>query len=102
MKCATLLILLCLVAADLVLAYPLSLKSTGGKALNDATDRKDQRRAQEAVWGVIAQLFQDQVREEATRGNAEVEGLTSFFNNLKNKFQEFGNRMRHAFNPSGK
>ena len=104
MKCATL-ILFCLVATDLITAYPLSLgwsEAARSNGLINTTGRKDQLLAQEDAWKVIAQLFQGQAGEKTTLGDAEMEGFTSFFNNLKHKFQEFGKRTRHAFKPSGK
>ena len=100
MKCV-ILILFCLVATDLITAYPLRLGQSEATRSDGLIGRKDQLQAQEDTWRAIAQLFQGQagVSEKATLGDAEMEG---FFNNLKQKFQEFGKRMRHAFKPSGK
>ena len=97
-----------LVAIDLISAYPLSRgrpKLIREGALNDDIREKGQVQAEDAAWRALAQLslsINDQARDRMTYSEAETEGITRFFANLKDKFQEFGKRIRHAFRPSGK
>ena len=53
------------------------------------------------LWRNLGQLLGFLMRHEQKRYNdAETEGIGSFFRNLGTKFEIFGKRIKHAFNPS--
>ena len=53
-------------------------------------------------WRTLGQLLGFLMRDEQKRYNdVEAEGIGSFFKNLGSKFEIFGDRVKHAFNPRG-
>lgn len=49
-------------------------------------------------WGNLEHFLGLLIRNEQKRYNsAEIEGVTSFFNSLGARFEDFGQRLKHAF-----
>lgn len=74
--------------------------------VNEVQVQKEKAAQQEATWRdftrLLDQLIESQAKKQKSYSNVETEGVSSFFDNLGNKFQEFGKRMRHAFRLNGK
>ena len=89
--------------ATRVIASP--LRPSQERAFEDIDQLVDEVHAQtledEAVqWRNVLRLL---IKNEQKRyTDVEIEGITSFFDNLRTKFEDFGKRMKHAFRPSGK
>ena len=106
-----LLMLVCIAFLYYTTAHP-SHKSTSPKSLNpeNSHDKLGVQKnfVQERSWRAFTHILdaliksQTQAQDQKSYTDAGMEGITSFFNNLGEKFREFGRRIKHAFQPSGK
>ena len=109
--------LFCLLLLNKAIAYPLNpnqiasrviaspLHPSQERAVENADQLVDEieAEAEEAKalqWRTLGQLLGFLMRDKEKRYNdAETEGIGSFFKTLGSKFEIFGKRMKHAFNP---
>ena len=108
-----LLMLVCIAFLYCTAAYP-SHKSTSPKSLNLENSRdklgvqenfvQEEHSWRRAFTHILDALLKSrsQAQDQKSYTDAGMEGITSFFNNLGEKFREFGRRINHAFKPSGK
>ena len=110
-----LLTLFCIVFLYCTTADPESSshKSTSPRSLNLESSRNklgvQEKFVQEQhSWRTFTHILdallksKTQAQDQKSYTEAGMEGITSFFNNLGEKFREFGRRIKHAFQPSGK
>lgn len=105
--------LFCMLLLNKVIAYPISPNQIASRMiatpLHPSEERADQlvdeieaetEQRKVLQWRTLGQLLGLLTRDEQKRYNdAETEGIGSFFRNLGSKFEIFGKRVRHAFNP---
>lgn len=107
-----LLMLVCITFLYCTAAYP-SHKSTSSRS-QKLENSRDKHRVEENFvqevhsWRAFTHILdallksRNQAKDQKSYTDAEMEGITSFFNNLGEKFREFGRRIKHAFRPHGK
>lgn len=111
----TFVIIICSGIIDRAAAYPFRpshrfATDIGARSpkLENSINEKQHKKLEVDSMSDLTQLLQLVLKDRAVEQveyndpEIEMEGITSFFNNLGEKFREFGKRMKHAFRPSGK
>lgn len=114
------LLLFCIVLLNKATAYPINPNQEASKVIASPLHPSQERAVEDLDqlvdevhveakadeekaprWRTLGQLLGLLMRNEQKRyNNAETEGIGSFFKNLGTKFEIFGKRIKHAFNPS--
>ena len=103
-----LLMLACIAFLHCTTAYPESSTSPRSPNLENSHDKQENIVQEESSWRAFTQILgallksQSQAQDQKRYTDAGMEGIISFFNNLGEKFREFGRRIKHAFQPTGK